>query len=320
MRTLQAGFFAGAAARMVLRGHDAARSRHGRAVVRRGHGGHQLPAGAVRPADAGGFVDRLRRHAHRRRAAARRHARRTPRRRAGTSSTRCRSIPAARGRRGRRRRCSPRSPSWAWAGRSGPATCSGPSRGSTACPTRSAGSIFGGRGTPEVPPIIIIATVSFIGVLAGLVAAVVILALVAVEQFTTGFTNDALLIKNLTFYFGHMLVNITMYFGVAMVYEIMPAYTGPAVEDQRAGRGVVEPRAAAGDVRLPAPSLHGLRAAAVAAGCRPGVVLPDLGAGRGRDDLQHAGAGVRREHALEAAVRCCSISASWAGRSAASRP
>src|SRR5215470_5031005 len=63
-----------------------------------------------------------------------------------------------------------------------------------------------GTGTPEVPPIIIIATVSFIGVLAGLVAAVVLLSLVATERFTTGFTNDALLIKNLTFYFGHMLV------------------------------------------------------------------------------------------------------------------
>lgn len=83
-----------------------------------------------------------------------------------------------------------------------------------------------GRSTPEVPPIVVIATVSFIGVLAGLVAAVVILALVAIEQLTTGFVNDALLIKNLTFYFGHMLVNITMYFGVAMVYEIMPLYTG----------------------------------------------------------------------------------------------
>jgi cytochrome c oxidase subunit 1 len=83
-----------------------------------------------------------------------------------------------------------------------------------------------GRDTPEVPPIIIIATVSFIGVLAGLVAAVVILGLVAIEQLKGGFTNDALLIKNLTFYFGHMLVNITMYFGVAMVYEIMPVYTG----------------------------------------------------------------------------------------------
>jgi cytochrome c oxidase subunit I len=83
-----------------------------------------------------------------------------------------------------------------------------------------------GSNVPEVPPIVIISTISFIGVLAGLVAAVVILALIAAERLTTGFTNDALLIKNLTFYFGHMLVNITMYFGVAMVYEIMPAYTG----------------------------------------------------------------------------------------------
>jgi cytochrome c oxidase subunit 1 len=83
-----------------------------------------------------------------------------------------------------------------------------------------------GSGAPEVPPIIIISTVSFIGVLAGLVAAVVLLVLVAAEQLSSGFTNDALLIKNLTFYFGHMLVNITMYFGVGMVYEIMPAYTG----------------------------------------------------------------------------------------------
>ncbi|HEU4939758.1 MAG TPA: cbb3-type cytochrome c oxidase subunit I [Vicinamibacterales bacterium] len=83
-----------------------------------------------------------------------------------------------------------------------------------------------GATTPDVPPIIIISTVSFIGVLAGLVAAVVILVLVAIEQFGSGFTNDALLIKNLTFYFGHMVVNITMYLGVAMVYEVLPGYTG----------------------------------------------------------------------------------------------
>ncbi len=83
-----------------------------------------------------------------------------------------------------------------------------------------------GRSEPEVPPIVIIATVSCIGVLAGLVAAVVILALIGWEALGGGAANDALLIKNLTFYFGHMLVNITMYFGVALVYEIMPAYTG----------------------------------------------------------------------------------------------
>lgn len=84
-----------------------------------------------------------------------------------------------------------------------------------------------GTTTPEVPPIIIISTVSLIGVLAGLVAAVVILVLVALEQLGgSGFTNDALLIKNLTFYFGHMVVNVTMYLGVAMVYEVLPAYSG----------------------------------------------------------------------------------------------
>jgi cytochrome c oxidase subunit 1 len=83
-----------------------------------------------------------------------------------------------------------------------------------------------GRDGPDVPPIVIIATVSCIGVLAGLLAAVVVLSLVALERLGGGPASDALLMKNLTFYFGHMLVNITMYFGVAMVYEIMPAYTG----------------------------------------------------------------------------------------------
>jgi cytochrome c oxidase subunit 1 len=85
---------------------------------------------------------------------------------------------------------------------------------------------WSGATSPDVPPIIIISTVSFIGVLAGLVAAVVVLGLVGIEQIGSGFRNDALLIKNLTFYFGHMLVNITMYLGVAMVYEVLPAYTG----------------------------------------------------------------------------------------------
>jgi cytochrome c oxidase subunit I len=82
-----------------------------------------------------------------------------------------------------------------------------------------------GRTEPSVPPLIVIVTVSLISVLAGLVAAVVILVLVALERLPGGVPNDALLMKNLTFYFGHVLVNITMYLGVALVYEVMPAYT-----------------------------------------------------------------------------------------------
>lgn len=83
-----------------------------------------------------------------------------------------------------------------------------------------------GQTEPEVPPIVLISTISFISVLAGLVAAVVILVLLAIEKAGSGFTNDALLMKNLTFYFGHVLVNITMYLGVAMIYEVLPAYAG----------------------------------------------------------------------------------------------
>jgi cytochrome c oxidase subunit 1 len=86
--------------------------------------------------------------------------------------------------------------------------------------------VLAGRTEPSVPPVVIIATVSCIAVLAGLVAAVVLLVLVATEMIGRGAPSDALLMKNLTFYFGHLLVNITMYFGVGVVYEMMPTYTG----------------------------------------------------------------------------------------------
>ncbi|RMG66029.1 MAG: cbb3-type cytochrome c oxidase subunit I [Calditrichaeota bacterium] len=76
----------------------------------------------------------------------------------------------------------------------------------------------------DVPPMILILTVSLISALAGFLAAVVLIALFAAEALSSGFTNDALLMKNLVFYFGHVLVNITMYLGVAMVYELFPAF------------------------------------------------------------------------------------------------
>ena len=82
-----------------------------------------------------------------------------------------------------------------------------------------------GKSEPEVPPLVLIVTVSMVSSLAGFVAAVVLLALYLLE-WLGGFTNDALLMKNLTFFFGHVLVNITMYLGVAIVYELLPAYAG----------------------------------------------------------------------------------------------
>jgi cytochrome c oxidase subunit 1 len=83
-----------------------------------------------------------------------------------------------------------------------------------------------GKSDPEVPPIVLISTVSLIAGLTGLVSAVVLLVLFAVELIFGGVTNDALLMKNLTFLFGHLLVNITLYLGVGMVYELLPEYSG----------------------------------------------------------------------------------------------
>lgn len=84
--------------------------------------------------------------------------------------------------------------------------------------------LFRRQKESDVPPMILIATVSLISAVAGFLAAVVLLVLFIIEGVGSGFTNDALLMKNLVFYFGHVLVNITMYLGVAMVYELMPAF------------------------------------------------------------------------------------------------
>ena len=85
---------------------------------------------------------------------------------------------------------------------------------------------FRGHPDSELPPIILISTVSLIAVLAALVSGVIVLVLFVTEWLKQGFANDALLMKNLTFLFGHLLVNITLYLGVAMLYELMPGYCG----------------------------------------------------------------------------------------------
>ncbi len=82
-----------------------------------------------------------------------------------------------------------------------------------------------GRSEPVVPPSVLITTVSLIACVAGLLSGVIVLVLFYV-QLLAGTVNDALLMKNLTFFFGHTLVNITLYLGVALAYEVLPIYAG----------------------------------------------------------------------------------------------
>lgn len=84
---------------------------------------------------------------------------------------------------------------------------------------------FTAQAAPVLPPAVLIATVSLIASVAALVAGVITLLLFYAE-LVAGVPNDPLLMKNLTFFFGHTLVNLSMYLGVALAYEVLPAYTG----------------------------------------------------------------------------------------------
>ncbi|MES0488368.1 MAG: cbb3-type cytochrome c oxidase subunit I [Leptospirales bacterium] len=78
----------------------------------------------------------------------------------------------------------------------------------------------------EVPPIIVIASVSAIAGAVTTVFGAVLLMLFLIQWIAPDVSFDALLLKNIVFLFGHTIVNITMYFGLGFVYELLPKYTG----------------------------------------------------------------------------------------------
>ncbi|MCC6848677.1 MAG: cbb3-type cytochrome c oxidase subunit I [Deltaproteobacteria bacterium] len=84
---------------------------------------------------------------------------------------------------------------------------------------------IGGATEPDVPPAVIITTVSLLAAVASLLAGVVVLVFFFVELLF-GIRSDALLMKNLTFFFGHVLVNLSLYLGVAVIYDVLPEYAG----------------------------------------------------------------------------------------------
>ncbi len=81
--------------------------------------------------------------------------------------------------------------------------------------------------TVETPPFILITMITLIGVIACLLAAVVLIALFFAEYFSNGsFVNDALLMKNLTYFFGHTIANEMLYLGLAVIYELFSEVSG----------------------------------------------------------------------------------------------
>ncbi|MFZ1623194.1 MAG: cbb3-type cytochrome c oxidase subunit I [Gammaproteobacteria bacterium] len=78
----------------------------------------------------------------------------------------------------------------------------------------------------EIPPIVLITVVSLLAGSITTVFGAVLFLLYLAKWFNDALQFDALLLKNVVFLFGHTIVNITMYLGVAAIYELLPKFTG----------------------------------------------------------------------------------------------
>lgn len=78
----------------------------------------------------------------------------------------------------------------------------------------------------ELPPIVLISTVTLVPGIFAFIAGAVLLILYLLQFFEPALSFNVLVLKNMAFFFGHTLVNITLYCGVAWMYALLPEFTG----------------------------------------------------------------------------------------------
>lgn len=85
-----------------------------------------------------------------------------------------------------------------------------------------------GSARPEdaPPPTVVAAMASSIFNTIGIVIGAAVLVASIVNLAIPGFSVDALLAKNMIFFFGHVFINASIYMAVIAVYEIIPEYVG----------------------------------------------------------------------------------------------
>jgi len=94
--------------------------------------------------------------------------------------------------------------------------------------------LLGGRIDPAHPKTVVASTMVIIANSLGILAGAVALVMSLVNLFFPQVVLDALVTKNLIYWFGHMYINATIYMGVIAVYELLPRYTGKPYPISRA--------------------------------------------------------------------------------------
>jgi cytochrome c oxidase subunit 1 len=86
--------------------------------------------------------------------------------------------------------------------------------------------LFRGKIDPNHPKAVVASTMVIIANSLGILAGAIVLVMSLVNVFFPQMALNALVAKNLIYWFGHMYINATIYMGVIAVYELLPRYTG----------------------------------------------------------------------------------------------
>jgi cytochrome c oxidase subunit 1 len=94
--------------------------------------------------------------------------------------------------------------------------------------------LFGGEIDRTHPVTVVAGTMVAVTNSLGILAGAVVLVMCIVNAYVPSVPLDALLVKNLIYFFGHTFVNAAIYMAVIAVYELLPRYTGRPWELSRA--------------------------------------------------------------------------------------
>lgn len=86
--------------------------------------------------------------------------------------------------------------------------------------------LISGDMTDAPPPAVVASTMAIIVNVLGILAGAVVLVMTLINLYMPQMSFDALLMKNLIYFFGHVFINASIYMAVMAVYEILPRYTG----------------------------------------------------------------------------------------------
>ncbi len=86
--------------------------------------------------------------------------------------------------------------------------------------------LFSGDIDKSHPPTVVASTMVIIANSLGTLCGAVVLVLCLVNAYVPAFELNALLTKNMIYFFGHVFINASIYMGVIAVYELLPRYSG----------------------------------------------------------------------------------------------